>query len=282
MTERRYHKHISADAGKTGLKIREALEYKDLILLLAKREFVLTYKQTILGPFWYVLYPLLSSAVYLVIFSKIAGIGTDGAPAFLFYLAGNAMWTYFSGCFTSGCSIFSANAELFGKVYFPRLVIPAADVLIEALSFGIEFLVAAAIAVMSTVKGEIALNPAAWLLIPLLLLQLGLLGMGCGMIVSSVTTKYRDLMMLVRYGITLWMYATPVVYPLSQLGRGPLRTLIMLNPVSAPMELFRYAVLGTGTTEAWHILYCAAAAAALFLSGTLIFNRTERTFMDHI
>ncbi|MDO4515221.1 MAG: ABC transporter permease [Lachnospiraceae bacterium] len=263
------------------LKLKEVWQYRDLIWLFTKRGFVVSYKQTILGPLWLFLNPLLTSVVYVILFGNIAKLSTDGIPQLLFYLSGNAIWTYFSGCLSGNASTFTGNARLFGKVYFPRLVIPFSNVLSSILRFGIQMILVLAVLVFYAAKGQVHPNWWAWLLLPVLLLWLGIMGMGIGLIVSSVTTKYRDLSVLVGFGLQLWMYATPVVYPLSVV-HGSLRALLLLNPVTQVVELFRYAVLGIGNVSVWNILWSWAVAFAAVLSGIVIFHRIERTFMDTV
>ena len=275
------HTHISADHRLLDLKLDEVWQYRGLIWLFTKRSFVVTYKQTILGPLWLFLVPLMTGIVYVLLFGSIAKLSTDGVPQLLFYMTGNAMWTFFASCVTKCAGTFTDNANLFGKVYFPRLVLPLSDVLGNALHFAIQMLMVFALLVFYVIRGMVFPRAAAFLLIPLLLIQLGILGMGIGIIISSMTTKYRDLRVLVSFGVTLWMYATPVVYPLSAVSE-PLRSLLLLNPVTTPMELFRYAVLGVGTVSPGALLYSLLFTAAAALFGMIIFNKVERTFLDTV
>jgi len=226
--------------------------------------------------------PLISSVIYAFVFGGIAGIGTDGVPSILFYLAGNAVWSYFSNCVTQNASTFTANANVFGKVYFPRLTMPASNVLSSMLQFGVQMLLVLAFLVYYVITGAVTPNWEAWLLVPVVLLHLGLLGLGCGIIISSLTTKYRDLAILVTFGVSLWMYITPVVYPMSQLGDGLVKTALMLNPVTAPVELFRYAVLGVGTVMPGYLVLSGVMTIVILLIGIMIFNRVEKTFMDTV
>ena len=251
MTKQTYHIHISSKHRMLDLNLREVWQYRDLITLFTKRTFTLTYKQTILGPVWLFLNPLISSVIYAFVFGGIAGIGTDGIPSLLFYMSGNAIWIFFSGCVTKNASTFTANANVFGKVYFPRLTIPISNVLSSIIQFGIQMLMVIVLLIYYVAVGAVHPHWGAWLLIPFVLIHLGLLGLGCGIIISSLTTKYRDLTILVTFGVQLWMYITPVVYPLSQLGDGWMKTILMINPVTAPVEMFRYALLGQGI---WHIV----------------------------
>lgn len=277
-----YHTHIGSDHRWLDLKLKEVWQYRDLIWLFTQRNFVVKYKQTILGPVWIFLNPLISSVIYAFVFGGIAGIGTDGVPSILFYLAGNAVWSYFSNCVTQNASTFTANANVFGKVYFPRLTMPASNVLSSMLQFGVQMLLVLAFLAYYVITGAVTPNWEAWLLVPVVLLHLGLLGLGCGIIISSLTTKYRDLAILVTFGVSLWMYITPVVYPMSQLGDGLVKTALMLNPVTAPVELFRYAVLGVGTVMPGYLVLSGVMTIVILLIGIMIFNRVEKTFMDTV
>ncbi len=275
------HVHISAKHDLFDLKLGEVWRYRELIWLFTKRSFQVAYKQTILGPLWLFIRPLMTSFMSVVLFGNIAKLSTDGVPQLLFYLTGNAIWSYFSSCFSNACSTFTGNSRLFGKVYFPRLVMPLSNILNAAIRFGIQMTLALALLAYYVAAGLMQPHWPAWLGIPLVLAQLGLLGMGCGIIVSSLTTKYRDLNVLVGFGVTLWMYATPVVYPMSSVS-GPLRDILLLNPVSAPVELLRWIILGVGSVSVPHLaLSCGVTLAVVFL-GILLFNKVERTFMDTI
>ena len=277
-----YHTHITSKHRWYDLNLREVWQYRDLIWLFTQRNFVVKYKQTVLGPAWIFLSPLISSFIYAFVFGGIAGIGTDGVPGILFYLAGNAIWTYFSSCVTQNASTFTANAGVFGKVYFPRLTMPASNVLSSMLQFGVQMLLVLGFLVFYVITGAVHPRWEALLLVPVILLHLGLLGLGCGIIISSLTTKYRDLSILVSFGVSLWMYITPVVYPMSQLGDGFMKTLLMLNPVTAPVELFRYAVLGVGSVMPGYIAVSGIITAVLLILGIMIFNKVEKTFMDTV
>lgn len=263
------------------LKLDELWQYRELVWLFTKRSFIVPYKQTILGPLWLFIHPLLTSIVHLVLFGNIAKLSTDGIPQLLFYLGGNAVWNYFSNCVTHNAGTFVNNANLFGKVYFPRIAIPVSNVLGDLLRFGIQMILVLALLAYYLLRGLVAPNWLAWLGLPLMLVQLGLLGMGVGMIISSLTTKYRDLSVLVSFGVSLWMYATPVVYPLSTVS-GTIRTILLLNPVTAPVEYFRYAVLGVGSVTAASMAFSWAVTLLVAFFGLLIFSRVERTFMDTV
>lgn len=278
----KHHTHITSKHRWYALNLKEVWQYRDLIWLFTQRNFVVRYKQTVLGPAWIFLSPLISSIIYAFVFGGIAGIGTDGIPSILFYLAGNAIWTYFSTCVTQNASTFTANAGVFGKVYFPRLTMPASNVISSMLQFGVQMILVLGFLIFYVITGAVHPNWLAWLLIPVVLLHLGLLGLGCGIIISSLTTKYRDLSILVTFGVSLWMYVTPVVYPISQLGDGLMKTILMINPVTAPVELFRYAVLGQGAVMPGYLALSWGMTIVLLILGIMIFNKVEKTFMDTV
>ncbi len=273
--------HISARHNLFDLKLREVWQYRDLIALFTRRSFKVSYMQTILGPLWLFINPMLTSIVYLIVFGNIAKLGTDGIPQLLFYFSGNAVWSFYSSCVSANANAFTSYANLFGKVYFPRLTIPISNVLSAAIRFLIQMILVVILIAFYLIQGTFILHPVRLLLVPAILLWLGVMGMGCGIILSSLTTKYRDLSVLVSFGMSLWMYGTPVVYPLSTLT-GKLRLLVTLNPVTTPVELFRYAVLGTGTLDLPCMVYYLLFTAAVFLLGVVLFNRVERTFMDTV
>lgn len=278
----KYHTHISSKHRWLELNLKEVWNYRDLIYLFTKRSFVLLYKQTILGPAWVFLNPLISSLVYAVVFGGIAGIGTDGVPTMLFYLCSNAIWIYFSSCVTNNANAFTSNAHVFGKVYFPRLTVPISNVLSSIIQFGVQMLLVLVCLAYYLIKGEVAPHWEAWIFIPLMLIHLGMLGLGCGIVISSLTTKYRDLAILVTFGVSLWMYATPIVYPMSQLGDGFMRTVLLINPVTAPVEMLRYALLGQGAVMPGYLALSAGITIAILMIGIMIFNKVEKTFMDTV
>ena len=277
-----YYTHISSKRKWFSFNLKEVWQYKDLIVLFTKRTFTLTYKQTVLGPAWIFLNPLISSFIYAFVFGGIAGMSTDEVPQILFYLCSNAIWTFFSSCVTKNASTFTSNANVFGKVYFPRLTIPISNVLAAVIQFFVQMILVILLLIYYVGKGLVHPNWEAWLIIPLVLLHLGLLGLGCGIIISSLTTKYRDLAILVSFGVQLWMYITPIVYPLSQLGDGLMRTILMINPVTAPVEILRYAVLGKGTIVPEYLLLSWGITLVVVVVGIMIFNRVEKTFMDTV
>ncbi len=283
MTEKPiYHTHISAKRRWFDLNLKEVWQYRDLIWLYTKRSFQLTYKQTILGPAWIFLNPFITSLIYAFVFGGIAGIPTDGIPQILFYMGGNAVWGFFSGSLTKTAATFTANAGVFGKVYFPRLTMPISNVLSSAINFCVQMVLFLAFWVYYIVTG--AIQPNYWaipLMVPVLL-QMGCLALGCGVIISSLTTKYRDLAILVTFGVQLWMYITPVVYPMSTLGEGWMRTLLLVNPVTCGVEAFRYIFLGQGMVEPLWWGVTAAMTMVVLIAGILLFNRVEKTFMDTV
>ena len=282
MTQSDYHIHISSQHRWFQLNLKEVWQYRDLIYLFTKRSFVVSYKQTVLGPAWIFLTPLFSSIVQAFLFGEIAGIETDGVPVLLFYLCSNAIWTFFSTCLINNANTFTENAYVFGKVYFPRLTMPISNILSCAIRFGIQMILVLLFMVYFLIQGQVAPHWAAWILIPLELVHLGVLGMGFGIIVSSMTTKYRDLGVLVGFGVSLWMYLTPIVYPLSIAAEGWMKTLLMLNPVTIPVEIIRYAVVGKGTFLWGYYGLSWLLTLAVALLGIMIFNKVERTFMDTV
>lgn len=277
-----YHIHISAKHNWFDLNLRELWKYRDLIVLFTKRTFTLTYKQTILGPAWIFLNPFITSVIYMFVFGGIAGMSTDGIPQILFYLCSNAIWTFFANSITKNASTFTDNANVFGKVYFPRLTIPISNILSSVIQFGIQMILVVGFLIFYIIKGDVLPNWKCWFVIPVILIHLGILGLGFGIIISSLTTKYRDLAILVTFGVQLWMYATPIVYPLSQLDNGFLKKLLMINPVTSPVEMFRYAILGQGTIIPLYYLLSVIISVIVVVIGVMIFNKVEKTFMDTV
>ncbi len=282
MNDNTYYKHISAKHNLLDLKLKEVWKYRDLILLFARKTLVVSYKQTILGPLWLFITPFVTSLMYMLVFGRIAKLSTEGIPQILFYLFSNAAWTFFSTCVTNTSDTFASNVAIFGKVYFPRLVIPLSNVLTSLVQFTVQFVLGTAIMFYYVMQSEIDLQPLRWVLIPIVLLHLSIVSLGFGIIASSLTTKYRDLRMLIQFIIRLWMYASPVVYPLSQFTQGVLRRILLLNPVTVPMEMLRYALWGTPTIPAGWILYSWIISFLLFFFGIMLFNYVERTFADTV
>lgn len=277
-----YYTCITADRKWLDFNLKEVWQYKDLIWLFTKRSFVLTYKQTILGPTWIFLNPILTSIIYTFVFGGIAGMSTDGLPKILFYLCSNAIWTYFASCISANANTFTSNAGIFGKVYFPRLTTPLSNVLSSIIRFGIQMILILAVLSYYLFRGEVHPHWEAWPLIPLALINLGLMGMGIGILVSSMTTKYRDLTIFVGFGISLWMYATPIIYSISQMGNSFLKIVLLVNPATAPIEIFRYAVLGQGTIIPAYAILSWGITIVVTLLGIIVFNRVEKTFMDTV
>ena len=282
LSQNNYHTHITSKHRWFSLNLKEVWQYRDLIALFTKRNFTVSYKQTILGPAWLFLTPLFSSIVQAFVFGGIAGIETDGVPQMLFYLCSNAIWAFFASCLTNNANTFTANAYMFGKVYFPRLTTPISNVLSSIIRFGIQMILVLAFMVYFLIQGQVQPNWLAWLMIPVELLHLGVLGMGFGIIVSSMTTKYRDLTVLVDFGVSLWMYLTPIVYPLSTLGDNWMKTILMVNPVTPAVEMMRYALLGQGTVHMGYYGLSWLVTVFVAVLGVMVFNKVERTFMDTV
>jgi lipopolysaccharide transport system permease protein len=259
----------------------EIWAYKDLLYMLVKRDFVTYYKQTILGPLWFVFQPIIMTFTYVIIFGNIAGISTDGVPQFLFYLSGITLWSYFSESLNKVSTVFKDNANMFGKVYFPRLIMPLSIVVSGLIKLGIQFgIFLIVLAYYFLFEGNI--HPNVWsLAIPLLIFLLALQSLGLGMIISSLTTKYKDLVFLVTFGIQLFMFLTPVIYPSSILPAN-FKFIFELNPLIGIFECFRYGFLGAGAFKPLMLLYSLLSAAGIFLLGSLIYNKVEKDFMDTV
>lgn len=273
---------IKPKAGWLDIDFTEIWHYRDLLLLLVRRDFIAFYKQTILGPIWFFVQPLLTTLMYLLVFGRIAKLPTDGVPPILFYLAGVTCWSYISEALTKTSDTFISNANIFGKVYFPRVIIPMSIVISGLIRFFIQFLLFFAVWAYYYFGTENQLN-VNWsvLLVPFLILLMSLLSLGFGIIFSSLTTKYRDLRFLLTFGIQLLMYATPVVYPLS-MTPDKYRWLILLNPFSSIIETFRYAFTGAGTFNWAYLGYSTFFTVIILFIGVVIFNRVERNFMDTV
>lgn len=264
------------------VNLGEIWAYRDLIELFVKRNIVVQYKQTILGPLWYLIQPILTVIMNMVVFGGIANMSTDGVPQALFYMAGNVCWFYFSDCLNQTSSTFVANQAMFGKVYFPRMVVPISTVLSNLLRFGIQVGLFVAFWLYFFATGSnISLNWAI-LLVPVLVLMLAGLGLGFGILISSFTTKYRDLTILFTFVVQLWMYATPIVYPISMVTNETLRTIIMTNPMTSIIEAFKYATLGQGYFSSGALGYSFAFMSILLVWGIVIFNKVQRSFMDTV
>lgn len=263
------------------LRLSQLWKYRDLIRLMVWRDFVAAYKQTILGPLWHLIQPLMTTVVFTVIFGDIAKLSTDGLPPFLFYMAGNTVWGYFSTSLISTSNTFTNNASIFGKVYFPRLSVPVSVVISNLISFAIRMATFVVFLIYFMLTGS-DVHLTMWaLMLPVLILLMAGLGLGIGIIVSSLTTKYRDLQQLVSFGVQLLMYATPVIYPLSTVPQK-FKWLVLANPLTSIVEIFRLGFLGVSAMEPISLLYSFAFMMAVLLVGVLIFNHVENTFMDTV
>ena len=276
---------IEANASLWNIDLRELWRYRDLIRMYVRRDIVTLYKQTILGPLWFVIQPLITTVMFMVVFGGIAGIPTDGLPQPLFYMAGLLCWNYFADCLNKSSQTFTANQNVFGKVYFPRLVVPLSITISNLVKMGVQFGLFFLIYVFYICKGmEVQITSYIFFL-PLLVLMLAGLGLGFGLLITSVTTKYRDLTFLVQFGVQLWMYATPVIYPLSNLSSGHAAQylwLMKLNPLTSILETFKLAFLGTGTFSWGNFAYSFACTIMVMALGILVFNKVQRSFMDVI
>ncbi|MEE3385779.1 MAG: ABC transporter permease [Prevotella sp.] len=262
--------------------LKEIWRYRDLMTLFVKRNIVVQYKQTVLGPLWYIIQPLLTVIMNMVVFGGIAKMSTDGVPQALFYLAGNVCWLYFSACLNGTSSTFTSNKGIFGKVYFPRMVVPLATVTSNLVRLGIQLLLMLFVYLYFVFTGTDVCPNWTLVLLPVYIIMLAGLGLGFGIIVSSMTTKYRDLSILFTFVVQLWMYATPIVYPLSMVPEGKLRTLMLLNPVTSVIEAFKYSTLGQGFFSWVALAYSFAFMCVLLVLGIVIFNRVQRSFMDTV
>ena len=269
---------------------KELWRYRDLCSLFVKRNIITQYKQTILGPVWFVVQPALTVIMYMIVFGGIAGIPTDGVPRPLFYLAGTCMWNYFSECLTKTSNTFVDNASIFGKVYFPRLVMPIANVTSNLLRFAIQLGFFVIVYIVYVVADPDHTAHLTWyaLLFPILVMMMAGLSLGFGTIISSMTTKYRDLQVLFSFLVQLWMYATPIVYPLSQTRSMqyfgiPVHKLMCLNPVTPVIETFKYGFLGCGEFVGWRwLLYSLFFMFALLALGIIVFNKVQKSFLDTV
>lgn len=272
---------IKPKTGWFDINLKELWDYRDLIGMFVKRDFVTYYKQTILGPLWYIIQPLFTTIVFTIIFGRVAKISTDGLPPFIFYMAGNVMWGYFSATLNATSGTFSANASIFGKVYFPRLTVPLATVIVNFLQFFIQFVLFLGFYFYFMVTGG-SITPNFWVVgLPFLLLQMALLSFGLGILLSSLTTKYKDLKFVMGFLVQLWTYGTPIVYPLSQIPEW-LLPYYVLNPMVAIVEGFRYAFFGTSAITANHIGISWCVTLSLVFFGIVLFSRIEKTFMDTV
>ena len=271
---------ISSEHSLFKLNLKEVWDYRDLVYMFVKRDFVSSFKQTILGPLWFFINPIFTTVVYLIVFGNIANLSTDGAPKILFYLAGVTLWNYFSSSLGGTSNVFVGNAGIFGKVYFPRLVMPITIVISNLMRFGVQFLLFLVVFFYYWYKGEV--TPNWWVLFtPIFILMMSLFALGVGMIFSSLTTKYRDLSMLLTVGISLYMYATPVIYPTSMLS-AKIQPYAKYNPLTGIFEGFKYAWMGVGEFNPIMLVYSTIIILILLAIGTVIFNKVEKGFMDTV
>lgn len=265
------------------INFKEIWQYRDLLYMFVKRDVITIYKQTVLGPIWFVVQPILTTAIYLLVFGNIAKISTDGVPGTLFYLAGVTLWNYFAESFNTTSKTFKENADIFGKVYFPRLIMPFAKVSSGLIKFGIQFVFFLSVYAYYLIIGDASVQPNMHiLLLPFLVVLMAMFGLGAGLIFTSMTTKYRDLTFLLQFGVQLLMYATPVIYPLSTIPEGKLKMLILANPITPLMETFKYAFLGAGHFSWLSLGYSVAFATVLLTAGIVVFHKTERNFIDTV
>ena len=262
------------------LHLKDVWEYRDLLWLLVRRDFVSFYKQTILGPLWFFIQPIFTTIVFTVIFCSLAKLSTNGAPPALFYLAGTVAWNYFSDCLTKTSTVFKDNANIFGKVYFPRLIMPLSIIFSNLVKFGVQLILFVLMLFYYLLEHRVQPN---WyiLLFPVVVFLMAILGLGIGLIVTALTTKYRDLAFIVTFGMQLLMYATPVIYPLAA-APAKYRTLITLNPMSGLIETFRYGFLGTGQFYTGAFTYSVVASIIIFILGLIVFNKVEKNFVDTV
>lgn len=276
-----YKTHIKAKTGWRDINVREILHYRDLILLFYKRNYITRYKQTILGPLWLVINPLISVTLYVTIFGSIAGLSTDGAPMYAFYMCGNAIWSFFATCITTISSTFISNAGIMGKVYFPRIIMPISSVIAAGMDLLIQLLMIAVVFFIYAINGIYIYPSMLIFVVPLIVIQVGLLGMGCGIVIAALTTKYRDLIILVSFGLQLWMYISPMVYSISEIPEK-YYNIYMLNPMAPVITTWRFLILGVGRVDwfFWGISW--VTTVVVLIGGVMLFSQVERTFMDTV
>lgn len=276
-----WESEIKSEDSLFSINFKEVWQYRDLLLMLVKRDYISTYKQTILGPIWFFVQPILTMIIYVILFGQIAKLPTDGAPQIVFYLSGITIWNYFSESLTKTSSVFRDNAAIFGKVYFPRLIMPLSIVVSALIKFGIQFTLFIAIVLYYTFI-EHKIHPNLWILAtPFLLLLMSLFSLGLGMIFSSMTTKYKDLVFLLTFGIQLFMYATPVVYSITSIPEK-YQWIVLANPLTSIFQCFRYGYLGSGSFDPNSLFYSVGIIVVLLSVGVVIFNKVEKSFMDTV
>lgn len=262
---------------------KEIWRYRDLMMLFVKRNIITQYKQTVLGPLWFLIQPLMTTIMYMVVFGGIAKISTDGLPQPLFYLAGISFWQYFADCLNKTSNTFVSNAGIFGKVYFPRLVTPLSDVISNLVRFGIQFGLFLLVYAYYILFTDVQIHTNWYvLMLPILVMMLAGLALGFGILFSSMTTKYRDLQLLLSFFVSLWMYATPVIYPLSTITNPTLRLVMQLNPLTGIVEFFKYGMLGVGVHDWWMLGYSFGFMVVLLAIGIVVFNKVQKSFMDTV
>ena len=281
MKEEQSTYYINSTQSLFSLNLKEVWDYRDLLFMLVKRDFVTFYKQTILGPLWFIVQPLLTTLIFVILFGNIAKLSTDGMPQVLFYLSGITVWNYFSESLTKTSSVFTANAGMFGKVYFPRLIMPLSIVASALMKFAVQFGIFVLILLYYLLFTD-TVHPNWWILLtPILIALMAMFALGMGMIFSSMTTKYKDLSFLLTFGVQLFMYITPVVYPISALPEK-FKFLAYFNPLSSIFECFRYAFLGAGSFEMMSLVWSSIFIVVILMVGTVIFNKVEKSFMDTV
>ncbi|SEK45761.1 lipopolysaccharide transport system permease protein [Pseudobutyrivibrio ruminis] len=279
--ELKFENIIKSDSYSISEEIRKLLKYIDLILLFTKRNIILRYKQTIIGPCWIILTPFITSIVYAVIFGGVAGIGTDGVPQLLFYMISNSVWTVFSSILTETSNTFVNNVALYGKVYFPRLCLPISTMLTSFINFAINIFLFAGVYVYYLIKGTNLAPNWQIIIMPIIIIEVGLMALGVGIIISSLTTRYRDLAIVVTFGVQLWMYLSPVVYPVS-MTTGFAKRFIMINPMTMPMEIIRYSMFGIGSINYISAIWSVAFTVIVIIIGLKLFGKIEKTFVDTV
>lgn len=282
-TQEKWTTEIRPKDSLLSIDFKEIWRYRDLMMLFVKRNIITQYKQTVLGPLWFVIQPLMTTVMYMVVFGGIAKISTDGLPQPLFYLAGISFWQYFADCLTKTSNTFVSNAGIFGKVYFPRLVTPLSDVISNLVRFGIQFGLFLIVFLYYVIFTDTVIQPNWYaLLFPVLVAMLAGLALGFGILFSSMTTKYRDLQLLLSFFVSLWMYATPVIYPLSTITNEKLLLVMQLNPLTGIVEFFKYGMLGVGNHDWWMLGYSFGFMVVLLAVGIVVFNKVQKSFMDTV
>ncbi|MFV0606255.1 MAG: ABC transporter permease [Niabella sp.] len=273
---------IKPQSNLLDINLKEVWHYRDLLMLLVKRDFIAVYKQTILGPLWFFIQPLLTSLMFVVVFGRIAGLSTEGVPQMLFYIAGITLWTYFAECLNKTATVFKDNANIFGKVYFPRLIMPLSIVTSNLVKFGVQLILFLIIWIYYLAQPHSPIHPNIYMaLLPVLIVLMAGMALGFGMIISAMTNKYKDLVFLLTFAVQLAMYATPVAYPLSTVSEK-YQWLLKLNPMTSIVETFRHGFLGSGTMDGGSLLYTTVITMIILFLGTIIFNKVEKSFMDTV